>query len=181
MTKMSNKTYLFFLILSLLLLPILLFLFYTWLPNSSYYYINKYKENKALFVEAVKLESKSFYGEKYQIIEKDLFYKCRVDSIIQYDFSNKNPKKKYISFTMSNASGYPSDEHEYRMIIFQSDNELPPAFEKYYNVRITKKWFFVTNSYKSIRFFILLMFILLFIIITWLVGIIKICKKRYEK
>ena len=174
MKKTSIKIYFSFFIISIILLPIFCVLLYTWLTNSNSYYINKFLDNKLLFVEAAELEVKEYNDNKFQIKQKELFDKCRVDSIDLYNFSDG---KKYITFSMCDSSFYPSNEYEYRMIVYQSDNKLPDYFDRYYSIKILDNWYFVTNSYKSTQLFVLLLFVSLFILITWIVGIIKIRKK----
>lgn len=173
---MKNKIYLLFFAFSVILLPILFVLFYIWMQDSNYYYINNFMEHKAQFVEAAELKLNESNENKDQIIQKELFDTCRVDSIDLYNFSGE---KVYISFSMYDSSFYPSTEYEYRMIIYQPNNELPEFLDKYYNRRISKNWFYVTNSHKSLHNFFLMLALVLFILSVWIIGIIHILKKSH--
>lgn len=121
------------------------------------------------------MQLKESNESEFQIIQKELFDECRVDSINLYGFYDE---KIYITFTLSDSSFYPSTEYEYRMIIYQPNNELPDFFYKYYNKRISENWFYVTNSSRSLHCLLVVLALILFILFIWIIGIVNICKKH---
>lgn len=146
-----------------------------WFPNSSFYYTGVFWDQKEQFTEASEIKLKGSVDDQLQNIQQSLFQTCRVDLID----SNIYNEIMYVSFSLSNSYYYPSTESEYRMIIYQLEDQLPAIFEKYYNRRICKNWFYVTNSYSSIYVFFILLIILTFLLLVWTTRII--CAFNYHK
>lgn len=164
----KNKVNFGLFILSIFLFPIFIFLLWIWFPNSSFYYTSNFFDYKEQFIRASEFKLKGTTDDQFQKMQQSLFQTYRVDSID----SNILNEKIYVSFSLSDSYYYPSTESEYRMIIYQPEDELPIIFKKYYNRRICENWFYVTNSYGSIYICFILLIMLIFLLSVWVTRII---------
>lgn len=178
---MKNTSYLILLAFSFLMIPPLLLMYYGFTINSEYYYIHNFKENKIQFEKIVELRvaehtsenTEAFDEVEFEKLKTTLRKSCRVDSV---DLHILSDNKIYVAFPMSDSMYYPSTEDNYRMILYQSDDELPEQFNDRYNKRISKNWFYVTNDQKALQQNLITLCLTVFVLFVWISGIIKLVK-----
>ncbi len=164
-------------ILSFLLIPILILSLNIYKKDSPHYYINTFKDNKSYFEKAVDLKISHFNDnikyKEYDEYKKLLFALCRVD-LIDILIDDKNNIS--VEFCISDVNYYPSTESKYRMILYQSNDELPEHFKKYYNKKITSNWFFILKDNQYYWNVGTIIFIILFDLFIWIFGIIRLIR-----
>lgn len=176
---MKKIAYSILYILSLLLIPIMLLNLNIYKKDSPNYYINNFKDNKDYFEKTVELKISSYTEnmnfKEYDEYKKLLFQLCRVD-LIDVLLDDKNNVS--VAFYISDVSYYPSTESQYRIILYQPNDELPEHFKRYFNKKITSNWFFVTKDNQYHWNVAIIISIILFDLFIWSFGIVKFIKYK---